>query len=121
MTNEFPAVRGACSPLGSLVFEKSRIERYFESFVVALRAMPMRDAAGMPRRATCRSFGHAARIHRNERLGLSGLAGAPLRGYAGEALARGRVAHVRRARDQRLLLHADQAGDLRALARGDAR
>src|SRR5262245_53680847 len=35
MTNELLACAGARPPLGSAVFEKSRIERYFASLVVA--------------------------------------------------------------------------------------
>ena len=50
-----------------------------------------------------------------------GLARAPLRRRASEALARDRLAHVRCARDQRLVLHADQARDLRALVRARRR
>src|SRR5215207_7561735 len=69
MTNEFPAAAGAFAPLGSFVFSKSRIDRYFASFVVAaLRAMPMGNAAAMPRRATCKSFATMARAY----IGTSG-------------------------------------------------
>src|SRR5690349_1317978 len=122
MTNEFPASDGAFSPLGSLVLPKSRIERYFASFFAAVvRAMPIGDAVRMPRPAACKSFACGARLRRNERLGLQGLAGAPLCRHAGAALARSRIAYVRRARDQRFVLHADQTRDLRAVAYGDAR
>lgn len=44
----------------------------------------------------------------------------PVRGCSDPALARGRVARVRVARDQRFLLLADRARDLRALAERDA-
>src|SRR5436190_17876963 len=124
MTNEFPGAAVVLAPLGSAVFAKSRIARYFASLVAAvLRAIRRTDAVRRPWRGACKSFRYArrTRVHRHERLGLSGLALASLCRHAGEALARGRVAHVRRARDQRLVLHADQAGDLRTLARRDSR
>src|SRR5215212_1689494 len=84
MTNEWPARSGFFAPLGSVVFPKSRIERYLDSFAAAaLRGMTIGGAGAVP-----------------------------------SALAH--VVHVRRARDQWLVLHPDQAGDLRALARRDA-
>jgi len=46
---------------------------------------------------------HGARIYRHQRLGISRLARAPLCRYPRTAVARGRVAHVQRARDQRRL------------------
>src|SRR5258706_736611 len=48
------------------------------------------------------------------------MAQASLRGHAAQALASRRIARFRCPRDQRLVLHADQAGDLPALVRRDA-
>ncbi len=58
-----------------------------------------------------------ARVYRHERVGLQGLAPAPLWGHAGQKVAACRVARFRCARDQRLVLHADQARYLRTLVR----
>src|SRR3954468_23370861 len=100
MTNEFPRGEGARSPLGSAVTLKSRIDRYLASFPAALLpAMGTVGASLVPQ--------DVSRMDRHERLGLQGLAPAPVWRHAGETLARGRVAHVQRARDQRIVLHAD--------------
>ena len=88
------------------------------------RAIPPQLADAMPRNFGLRDapeHDRGARVRRHQRLGLCGMASTPVRRHTGEALAARRIARVRRARDQRLLLHADQAGDVPALVRGDSR
>src|ERR1043165_3096660 len=132
MTKLFPAARRARAPLGSAVTWKSRIERYFASFSdacasdlrAARRAISDHLASGVPRSAGlwCAATElRGARVYRTKRLGLRRVARASVRKHADEEVAAGRVARIRCTRDQRLVLHADKAGDLRALVRGDAR
>src|SRR5687767_12990647 len=86
MTNEFPALSGAFSPLGSCVFAKSRIARYFASFSAALlRAIRRMNAAGMPRPVPCKSFAHRS-------CGALRLVNRP--DLLGELVGRQRVEHV---------------------------